>query len=305
MEAFSVILGQLIQFCLMLMMGIVLAKTGVLHEKFLGEFSKIITKCLLPALIFYSSYHGNSREQLIRDIPVLFIAAGMYLALAVLFRGLAKILKLVGERRKVFQALFVFGNIGFIGIPLIQALYQNEGMIHVALFSVVDQLVLWTYGVSLTDSRSKRMNPVNFVNPAAIAVVLSIICILANIHLPKVIENTLATVGQASTATCMIYLGALFFFSDIKSVLKEKELYVGILVKMIVFPICFGAVLGLFPIAGDMRKTMILIAGLPTMTVIPMLAKNGGNEGEYATGITMLTLAASLFTLPLLSLIIL
>ena len=73
---------------------------------------------------------------------------------------------------------------------------------------------------------------------------------------------------------------------------------------MIVFPVCFGSVLGFFHIADDMKKTMILIAGLPTMTVIPMLAKNGGNEGEYAAGITMVTLAASLFTLPLLSLII-
>lgn len=304
METFSVILEQLIQFCLLLMMGIVLAKTGVVHEKFLGEFSKIITKCLLPVLIFYSSYHGNSREQLIRDIPVVFIAAGMYLALVVLFWGLAKILKLKGEKEKVFQALFVFGNTGFIGIPLIQALYQNEGMIYMALFSVIDQLILWTYGIYLTDSRNKRMNLVNFVNPAAIAVVLSIICILADIRLPKVLESTLATTGQASNATCMIYLGALFFFSDIKSVLREKELYIGILIKMIVFPICFGSVLGFFHIADDMRKTMILIAGLPTMTVIPMLAKNGGNEGEYAAGITMVTLAASLFTLPLLSLII-
>lgn len=74
---------------------------------------------------------------------------------------------------------------------------------------------------------------------------------------------------------------------------------------MILLPICFGEVLKIFGIASDMRGTMILIAGLPTMTAIPMLVKNGGNEGEYATGITMLTLAASLVTLPLISLILL
>ena len=78
-------------------------------------------------------------------MPVLILAAGMYLALAVLFKILAKALGLKEERGKAFQALFVFGNIGFIGIPLIQTLYQGEGMIYAALFSMVDQLTLWTY----------------------------------------------------------------------------------------------------------------------------------------------------------------
>lgn len=78
-------------------------------------------------------------------MPVLILAAGMYLALAVLFKILAKALGLKEERGKAFQALFVFGNIGFIGIPLIQTLYQGEGMIYAALFSIVDQLTLWTY----------------------------------------------------------------------------------------------------------------------------------------------------------------
>lgn len=305
MQTFSIVLEQLIQFGLILMIGMILAKTEVIHEDFLGEFSKIITKCLLPIFIFYSSYHGNSSEQLIKDMPVLIFATGMYLVLAVIFKILAKGLRLKGEREGAFQALFVFGNIGFIGIPLIQTLYQGEGMIYVALFSIVDQLTLWTYGIYLTDYHSKKINLKNFVNPAVTAVILAIVCILTGIKLPNVIENTLSTVGRASTATCMIYLGALFYFSNVKSVLKEKELYLGILIKMILFPICFGEVLKVFGVVSDMRGTMILIAGLPTMTVIPMLVKNGGNEGEYATGITMVTLTASLVTLPLISLILL
>ena len=305
MQTFSIVLEQLIQFGIILIIGMVLAKTEVIHEKFLSEFSKIITKCFLPIFIFYSSYHGNSREQLIKDMPVLILAAGMYLALAILFKVLAKALGLKEDRGKAFQALLVFGNIGFIGIPVIQTLYQGEGMIYVALFSIVDQLTLWTYGIYLTDHHGKKMNPKNFVNPAVIAVILAIACILTDLQLPSVIENTLSIVGRTSTATCMIYLGALFYFSNVKDVLKEKELYIGILIKMIIFPICFGEVLKFFGIVSDMRGTMILIAGLPTMTVIPMLVKNGGNEGEYATGVTMMTLVASLITLPLISFILL
>ena len=54
-----------------------------------------------------------------------------------------------------------------------------------------------------------------------------------------------------------------------------------------------------------MSESITLIAGLPAIIVIPMMAKNGEAEGEYSTGITRLTLAASLVTLPLISLILL
>lgn len=47
-----------------------------------------------------------------------------------------------------------------------------------------------------------------------------------------------------------------------------------------------------------MSESITLLAGLPAIIVIPMMVKNGEAEGEYATGITRLTLAASLVTLP-------
>lgn len=306
MTSFSIVLNQLAQFFLMLMMGYILACTQVVHEPFLRELSCIITKCLLPVFIFYSTYNGNSREQVLEGIPVLALAAVMYLALAVVFYFMARCLFLQGQRAKVFQALFVFGNIGFVGIPLIQALYPGDGMLYVAIFSVVDQLLLWTYGIWLTDSKNGgKMNLQNFLNPAVIAIVLATICILTEFRLPQILEDTAATVGKASTATCMIYLGALFYFSDLRKVLKEKELYIGILIKMIFFPIMFHMLLRLTELPFHMQNTLVLISGLPTMTVIPMLAKNGGQEGEYAISVTMITLAVSLVTLPVISIIVL
>lgn len=306
MASISIVSNQLIQFFLMLLMGYLLARFKVVQENFLEGLSRIVTKLLLPVFIFYSTYYGNTRKMVVEGMPVLAYAAGMYCVLMVIFFLLAKYLRLQGERKRVYQALFIFGNVGFVGIPLIQALYPDIGMVYIAMFSIIDQLLLWTYGIWLTDSHGGgKINPRNFINPAVIAILLAVFCILAEVRLPLVLVNTAATVGRASTATCMIYLGALFYFSDLRNVLREKELYIGILVKMIMFPIVFWQVLCRTGINSEMQGTLVLVAGLPTMTVIPMFAKNGGGEGEYAIGVTMITLAACLVTLPILSILVL
>ena len=45
--------------------------------------------------------------------------------------------------------------------------------------------------------------------------------------------------------------------------------------------------------------SLTMIMALPTMTVVPMIASQYGHEGEYAAGITAVTLALSVATLPL------
>ena len=96
----------------------------------------------------------------------------------------------------------------------------------------------------------------------------------------------------------MIYLGALLYYSNLRFVLKEKELYIGIAVKMLVLPICVHLLFSNFVPNTVMRGTLVMLSALPTMTVIPILVKNGSSEGEYAAGVTMVTLIASLVTLP-------
>ena len=83
-------------------------------------------------------------------------------------------------------------------------------------------------------------------------------------------------------------------------VLKRPELYVGIVVKMIVLPVVVGhliAMTEIFP--GQMVLALAIIMALPVMTVVPMMVANNGKEHEYATGITVVTLVASIVTIPL------
>ena len=68
---------------------------------------------------------------------------------------------------------------------------------------------------------------------------------------------------------------------------------------MILLPVVLGKLLLLTPLPEWIVYATALTIALPTMTVVPMIASLYGNEGAYTSGITVVTLLAGIFTLPL------
>lgn len=300
-QSFFIILNQLISFFLMMIVGYLAAHLRIVSREFLDGLSALIMKILLPILIFANMMNGTSRSQLAQDFPILFLSAAMYIALICIFALMAKLLRLPRERGQIFQAAFIFGNVGFIGIPLVMGISPEHGAIYVALMSIIDQGLLWTYGLYLTTpcKDTATFSWKNFLNPALGAIALGILLLLCDFHLPEVVESSFLTIGGTATPLSLVYIGGLLFFCNWKTVVRQKELYVGIVVKMICFPLLFCAAASLFTTNTDMIHVVSLLSGLPAMVTIAMFAQARHKEGEYALGMVLVETVASLFTLTL------
>lgn len=305
MNSFMVIFEQLVSFFLMMLVGYIAAKKRVTTREFLDRLATLIMKLLLPIMIFSNMMNGTSRAQLAGDLPALFMVAAIYGSLIVIFAIIARLLRLPKERADIFQAVFVFGNVGFIGLPLMLSVSPAHGGIYSALVSIIDQSLFWTYGLYLTTPRGKsHFDWKNFINPAVCGIVLAILLLLCDLHIPDILENGLLKIGSAATPLSLIYMGGLLCFCNWTPVLRQKELYLGIVVKMILFPILFFTVVSQFVTNTDMTHTVSLIAGLPTMVAVAMFAQSTRKEGDYALGTVLATTVASLITLSIVSYVI-
>lgn len=181
MSYFSIVLSQIIGFVIYLLIGMVAVRMHVLDSRSLGMFSQFITKVSMPLLLFTNTLNGATRQQFISALPILAISLLMYFLLYLLCRFLARLFGLKGNENHVYRACSMFGNIGFMGIPIIAALFPEQGMLYIALFTVIDQLLLWTLGVNLTApvDRENTMSVISrlmkMINPATIAIILSIL----------------------------------------------------------------------------------------------------------------------------------
>lgn len=304
---FSIVVHQMTLFFAILLIGFAAGKLGVIRRAYLPDFAQLVSKLLLPVMLFYMTYAGTTRQMLRENAAMIGLAALFYLMICTVMYLLSKLLHPVGDRAKVFQFAFIFGNTGFVGAPLLAALFPKDGVLYLALFSIVDQLLFWTYGVWLATASDKKakISLRSFVNPNLIATGLALLLILLGVKLPAIVDDVLTTIKNAVGAMSMLYLGALFCFSDWHTAFKSRELYFGIAVKMILLPVVCGRLLQSTGLPADMVSAMVILMALPTMTVVPMIAKLHGNEGAYAAGTTVATLAASILTIPLVTYLVL
>ncbi len=299
--AFQVTLHQMVVFFLVLAVGFAAGKARVIEEDYLPKFAKLITTVFLPVMIFAYTRNGSTRDALLANWPIVVFALVWYSGVTAVMYGLAKLMRLPHDRDRVFAFCFIFGNTGFVGTPLLAALYPEGGLMYAGLFGIVDIAYFWTGGLFWATARDRefRISPKSFLTPNVVAIALAFAFILLDLPLPGVVDDTLMTIANATGACCMVYLGALLCFSKWAGALRCKELYVGMLVKMVVLPLVGGKVLLALGWPVDVAVSMTAIMSLPVMTVVPMIAAQRGREGDYAAGITVATLVASVATIPL------
>nr|WP_320145202.1 AEC family transporter [uncultured Anaeromusa sp.] len=306
MESFYLVLTQLEIFTVMIIIGVIGIKTKVINENCLGYLSRLIMRLILPIMIFHKSINGATRNDILFSfVEVLSSAIFMFGVLFITGFLLKRVFSLHGNYGRIFHASTMFGNVGFIGIPLILGVLPERGMLYMALFTIVDQMLLWSVGFHLTLPKEKMAhnsltaNLKNLANPAMIGILLAILFIIMEWKLPVTLNKALGAVGDMTTPLSLIYIGGTFCFCNVGRFLTKIEYYSIVVVKMIAVPLGVFSVLRLFQVQPEIITFITLLAGMPSMTAIAMFARTNESDEECAVGAIMITTILCLVTLPL------
>lgn len=289
-------------FFILLAVGFLAAKIGIIKKEGMGQLSQLITKIFLPVLIFNATATSVTLDLVRQNAIILPLSAGAYAALAAIAFAVAKAMGIERDKDRVFQFAFIFGNTGFVGFPLLTAVFHETGTLFMCLFSVVDQILFWTYGIWLSTARGRQGTGLNIkmlASPNIIAIILALVVGLSGFTLPDLVGTALATVSRAATPMCMLFLGAMTCFNKVGEALKRPDPYALIAVKMIVLPVVAGLCASALGFSAELVGCIALYIALPVMTVVPMISAQNGSEGPYATGIAVMTFIACVITIPL------
>ena len=122
--------------------GVFAVKMHFLDREKLGVLSECITKILLPMLIFTNTINGTTREQFLSSAVMILLALGLYIVLYFVAAVLSKLLWLDRDHKNLYRACTMFGNCGFMGIPIVLALYPEQGGLYISMYTVIDQFAL-------------------------------------------------------------------------------------------------------------------------------------------------------------------
>jgi Predicted permeases len=307
MAEIGIVANQVTEFFLLMSVGFAAAKGGILTREILEGLMKLIVKILLPCLILkVVAGSGTTVADYTENAGFAVAILACYALLFVVGTGAGKLLCRKGPTYNVFVAEFTFGDMGFIGIPLLTAVLGGTGTsVAVSVYTVIDMALLWTLGVYLCSRHNKGASDKpnvwkNMISPTSAALLAGVALVCCAVRLPDVLMGPIASIGSMSSPLALIYIGGMLSFMPVKSLLRKKSILGIVGIKMVVLPLIVFAVSGSF---FDMRERMMLMymVGLPAMTTISMLAQLYSSDQEYATTTVFLTTLASVGTLPLIT----
>lgn len=306
MEQFTAVLNQIIVFCIIIIVGFIAVKVKFLPKSALPVITTLFSRVIVPFILFVNTVNGATRGDVIKYIYLSGIYICVFAVLITVSRTMPKILRLKGNKASLFTLANTFGNVGFIGIPLLLSVFGQKVMIYVTMYAIVDQLIFWTYGYSLSypvDNKLKftPKTLVKMINPPIVAIILSIVLIMLDVRVPAILDRAFTTVSNSGAALPFLYIGGMLASLDIKSILKHYEFYAGIAVKMVILPVCLFIVMKAIGIDQEAAVASAILFGLPTIALVPMIASENGSDVEYATSIVLVSTVSSLFTLTFVS----
>ena len=284
--------------------GFVAVKAKALNKDALNALSKLIVMIILPALIFsIIAGSGITATDFLANGAFAIGVALCYTLLIISGIVMSRLLKLEGKTANIYMSLATFGNMGFMGIPLLLGIFKDPVVqVCIAVYTVIDMALLWTYGVYLCSRHQDNSNPLsavkNIINPTTVALAIAIIVMAVRLPVPDLLMGTISGVGNTSKYLTLIYIGGVLAFVSLNKIAAKSNIIVLTVVKMLALPVIVFFLLGFF-LPLEPRTILTLIVGLPGMTTIAMIASNYQSDVEYATEIIFVTTLASLVTIPL------
>lgn len=303
----NILIEQMIIFFIIMCCGFVGAKIRLLTPEILKAISELIISLICPMMvlcIYPSAVQGGNAGEI--ALSVMPMCALMYAGLSVFSFLLATILGFRGDKKKIFMAQSLFGNLGFFGLPLVNEIFDATGRMAFSFCIVIDSLFLWTEGVILTSGEdgnqkiSVRMMLKKMANPVTVGVIVGLILMAFKVSPNSLMLRSFDSIGSCAKSLALIYIGGTIAGMEIGSLKKAWPTLFVVLLKMVIMPVVAFRLMTYFGINKTATEALVLVLALPSMASLPVMARNfGSSESDYAAqGVFIITLL-SLVTIPL------
>ena len=196
--------------------------------------------------------------------------------------------------------MFVFSNLGFIGIPVVSSILGEEYIVYVTEFLLIYTIVFYTYGIALMDGKFSRSSLKSMVNPGTIFGLAAILIIILGIQLPDFVKTAITYLGNVTSPMALVAVGFTLAHSDLKKIFGQPRLYLFSAIKLLILPLLMLPLLKL--VTGDIEliSVCIVMFGMPIGNMPLILGNQKGIDGSTCSAAIILTTLLCVLTIPIL-----
>ena len=291
--------------------GFALKKAKLLPDGASNALAVLLLYVAQPFLMVSSLLNKTFTTSLLPDFAAVALFA-VVLQLMLYFLSKLFFVKVKEEpTRRICVASSYLGNVGFMGIPVMKALFPSDDTIilYTVIFNIVFNAMTWTLAVYAITGDKSKIKPVKILlNPPTIATVLALPFFFCNVSVP---DNVLATIGYLGDMTLplsMVILGIRLADIKFTRLFTGAPVYGVALVKLVVIPLAALGVMLLvrllIPIETTVIVALFIIFAMPSASSALNFAEMYGGDCDTAAKATLTNTLLCVLTIPILSLLI-
>ena len=290
---------QMLSLLIMIGCGYVVAKKGMMDAHTKCQLSEVIVNLLIPLLFFSSAANSVGLIPLDTMALTALIAIGMFVIFIAAGILLSPLFDRHPDQQKIFQMMFVFSNLGFIGIPVVNSILGAEYVVYVTEFLLVYNLVFYTYGVAVMDGHFSMDSLKAMVNPGTVCSLAAILVIVLEISIPEFIKTAITYLGNAASPMALISVGYTLACSDLKKIFGEPRLYIFSLIKLLILPLLMLPLLRFVTKDPALISVCMVLFGMPIGNMPLMLGNQRGIDGSTCSAAIILSTVLCVFSVPI------
>lgn len=292
--------------------GYIAGKLGYMGGTFDKKLSKVVIDITCPALILSSAMTGELPDRRY-ILPLLGISVLTY----VLLTGVALLLPRFLTKKKddegVIGFAMMFGNVGFMGYPIVASIFGHEAVFYAAVLNVVNTFTVFTVGTMLIVgknrestveekemSQKKMLRKVLYSTPMLSAYLTMLIVALEIKDIPEFISQPLTMIGNITVPAALLIIGSSMSQLPLRALLGNGTIYTTTLMRLAILPIGIHYLMTLLGFSSFVVGINTVVIAMPVATYGTILCLRHGKDTTLITEVTFITTLLAMISIPLL-----
>ncbi|MCR5149669.1 MAG: AEC family transporter [Clostridiales bacterium] len=292
---------QVLILYLMVIIGAISDRAGVFTEKTAKKCTDLLFYVVTPAKIIESFL---TLEYSDKALGGLFTATGvgllMHCVSGVIIAPFFK--KAPADDAAVYKYACVYGNCGYMGLPLAQAVFGNEGVFYCSAVIISFQIFTFTHGVRIMEKTNGEKPKIDFkkllLNPGVIPVFVGLPLFILRAELPNIIMTPVQSIASLNSPLAMLIFGTYIANTNFKSLFKQWRILPVAGYKLIIMPAIMTAIAYFAGLRGTLLCTVVMCSATPPANNTVMFSAKYDRNTSLASQTVAAVSLVSVLSLP-------
>lgn len=290
---------------LLMAVGLLIHKLKMMTQETSKQLVNILFMVISPCVIIHSFQEPFSAQRL-HTLVLAFLLSMLFFLISSLIAHAAYLKVKDPTVRTITEFGSVYPNMGFLGIPLTQAVLGSAGVFYAAPMLAASNVFTWSVGINLyrNHNRNIKRKPSQVIakillNSNIVAIAVGMIIFAFSIRLPGPVTSTITYISDANTPLAMFVVGDSLAQFHFNRDAFNPSVFAALAMRNFLLPLTGAILFPLLGLHGTAFMACVLLSACPSASMCVLFAVQ--EDMNPTCGISLMTISTiiSIFTIPL------